>query len=237
MKADQEGTHPLYRGKDWCRDNRPYKKTKKKTNWIGDNDTVFFVQATPGGELAKLWREEIKRLGGPVKIRVEEKGGKSIKSVFQNSNPNKTKGCERENCLVCINGKGEGGHCRKSNIGYTVNCDTCRGVTVQYVGETSKSGYQRGLGHLARYHGRNEDSPLWKHAISHHGGRLDVRYSMNVVRTFKEPLTRQVNEAVRMTRCEADVCLNSKSEWHSPVIVRLSIDENSGGVHRGVGQS
>ena len=105
------------------------------------------------------------------------------------------------------------------------------------MGETSKSGYQRGLGHLARYHGRHEDSPLWKHAISHHGGSLDVGYSMNVVRTFREPLTRQVNEAVRMNRCEADVCLNSKSEWHSPVIVRLAIDDNSGGVRRGTGQS
>ena len=50
VKADQEGTHPMYRGKGWHRDNRPYNnKTKKKTRWIGDNDTVFFVQATHYG--------------------------------------------------------------------------------------------------------------------------------------------------------------------------------------------
>ena len=36
-----------------------------------------------------------------------------------------------------------------------------------------------------------------------------------------------------MTSGEADVCLNYKSEWLSPVKVRLTIDENSGGVRRG----
>ena len=192
----------------------------------------MFVPATPGSVLAQMWKQEIERMGGPAKIRVEEKRGKSMKSLFQKSNPSKSKGCDRENCLVCVNGKGEGGHCKKMNIGYTVNCDTCRGVTVQYTGETSKSGYQRGLGHLARYHGKQEDSPLWKHAVLHHEGSLDVAYSMKVVKSFREPLTRQVNEAVRMNRCEADICLNSKSEWHSPVIVRLTIDDNSGGVRR-----
>ena len=169
-----------------------------------------------------------------MNIRVQEKGGRSMKNIFQKSDPQK-KGCERENCLVCVNGKGEGGHCKKMDIGYTVNCDTCTGVSVQYTGETSKSGYQRGLEHLNRYHSKQEDSPLWKHAVHYHGGSLDVSYSMNVVKAFREPMTRQINEAVRMNRCEADICLNSKSEWHSPVIVRLTVDDNSGGVRRQIG--
>ena len=44
---------------------------------------------------------------------------------------------------------------------------------------------------------------------------------MKVVKYFREPLTRQVNEAVRISKCEAATQLNSKTEWHGPATVRL----------------
>ena len=50
---------------------------------------------------------------------------------------------------------------------------------------------------------------------------LEVSYSMKVARTFSDPLTRQVNEAVRIEHCLARTQLNSKSEWHGPATVRL----------------
>ena len=46
-------------------------------------------------------------------------------------------------------------------------------------------------------------------------------FSMEVKKYFTEPLTRQVNEAVRISTCKATTQLNSKTEWHGPATVRL----------------
>ena len=66
-----------------------------------------------------------------------------------------------------------------------------------------------------------KDSPLWKHVQMEHEGSLEVSFSMKVVKAFTDPLTRQVNEAVRIENCSARTQLNSKSEWHGPATVRL----------------
>ena len=44
---------------------------------------------------------------------------------------------------------------------------------------------------------------------------------MKVVKSFRDPLTRQINEAVRITNCTAGTQLNSKTEWHGPATIRL----------------
>ena len=74
---------------------------------------------------------------------------------------------------------------------------------------------------MANYMGRQSDSPLWKHSQMTHGGSLDVSYSMKVEGCFRDPLTRQVNEAVRIANCKSTTQLNSKAEWHGPATVRL----------------
>ena len=183
-------------------------------------DTVMFVPATPGGKLAQMWRQVVEKNNGPVDIKIEERGGKSMKSVFQRSNPSKTIGCDEVDCLPCMEGKGMCGDCRKTGIGYRVECCECE-MNVHYEGETSKSGYVRGLKHLSNYKAKTHDSPLWKHAAAGHNGRMDVKYKMRVLQSFRDPLTRQVNEAVRIQQSNADILLNSKSEWFGPATVRL----------------
>ena len=74
---------------------------------------------------------------------------------------------------------------------------------------------------MANYRGKQTDSPLWKHAQLEHDGSLQVDFSMKVVKAFTDPLSRQVNEAVRIENCSARTQLNSKSEWHGPATVRL----------------
>ena len=178
------------------------------------------VPATPRSELAKAWRKVIEDNPGPVNIKIEECGGRRIEGMLKKSNPTKPKGCLKPDCLVCKFGRGEGGECRKNNVGYTTKCEECEEV-VMYVGESGRNAYTRGLDHVRDYKGRRNDSHMWKHAEERHGGRMDVSYSMKVQKVFRDPLTRQVNEAVRMTRCEANTVLNSKSEWHGPAMVRL----------------
>ena len=138
-----------------------------------------------------------------------------MKSVFQKSNPTKTLGCDEDDCLPCMEGKGMCGDCRKTGIGYRMECCECE-TNVHYEGETSKSGYVRGLKHLSNYKAKTLDSPLWKHAAVSHNGRMDVKYKMRVLKSFRDPLTRQVNEAVRIQQSNADILLNSKSEWFGP---------------------
>ena len=45
---------------------------------------------------------------------------------------------------------------------------------------------------------------------------------MEVVSCHKSCLERQVHESVRITRTEAEIVLNSKSEFHQAPIVRMS---------------
>jgi hypothetical protein len=106
-------------------------------------------------------------------------------------------------------------------VGYVLICDLCGADEVCYVGETGQNAYTRGLKHMANYRGKQADSPLWKHAQMTHGGSMEVSYSMKVEKCFMDPLTRQVNEAVRIANCESTTQLNSKAEWHGPATVRL----------------
>ena len=100
-------------------------------------------------------------------------------------------------------------------------CDECGRESGCYVGETGQNPYTRGLKHMANYKGKHEDSPLWKHSQTKHSGGMNTSYSMKVVKYCREPLTRQVNEGVRITRCKANTKLNSKSEWYGPATVRV----------------
>ena len=100
-------------------------------------------------------------------------------------------------------------------------CDEYGEDEVSYVGEMGQNVFTRGLRHMAGYSGKHQDSPLWKHALVAHGGSTRVSYSMKVVKSFRDPLSRQVNEAVRISNCTAATQLNSKTEWHGPATVRL----------------
>jgi hypothetical protein len=65
------------------------------------------------------------------------------------------------------------------------------------------------------------DSPLWKHAKMIHVGAEAVSFSMKVNTSFRDPLTRQINEALRISNCSATTQLNSRTEWHGPATVCL----------------
>ena len=158
---------------------------------------------------------------GPVYIKIQEEGGTTMIRKLQRTNPSRTMGCNSSDCIACKHGRGRCGDCRKNNVGYELICDQCGGENVCYVGETGQNVYTRGLKHISNYKGKVRYSPLWKHAQIKHEGSLDLSYSMKVVKCIRDPLTRQVNEAVRITHCKATTQLNSKTEWHGPATVRL----------------
>ena len=94
-----------------------------------------------------------------------------------------------------------------------------------YVGETSKSLYERGKQHWKDFKNKHEDSHILKHHQVHHGGRGEPSFHLRPVRYFKTALTRQIAEAVLIQRWGEDRVLNSKAEFNRCKISRLTLGE------------
>ena len=71
----------------------------------------------------------------------------------------------------------------------------------------------------------DEENALWKHCLVEHGGEK-AELAMTVVGVHKNPLVRQVNEAVRITLSKAHCIMNSKSEWHQLPLVWIILMSN-----------
>ena len=94
----------------------------------------------------------------------------------------------------------------------------------RYGGETSRVLRLRSQENAASYRSMEDKSILWAHAKEHHGGRLDVKFKMEVHKTWNTALSRMVGEAVLIKRMEEDVTinvLNRKGEMTRCHITRL----------------
>ena len=101
-------------------------------------------------------------------------------------------------------------------------CEECGAGVAEYLGETGRNSYTRGLEHLQHLEARNEDkSVLWLHSVHHHQGRTDVPYSMRVTGSFKDCMDRQVMERVRITNFNGPVLMNRKNEMGGLRVERM----------------
>ena len=97
-----------------------------------------------------------------------------------------------------------------------------------------------GLEQITGLERKKDENPLWKHCQIAHNFEL-VKFKMVCLKSFKSAFMRQVNEGVRIENSKADICMNSKAEFHQPSIVRVSTvlgnhnDEQTGGGVRGRG--
>ena len=96
----------------------------KKKNWYKKDDVeaVFFVPATPNGNLAEACAEEFRK--AELKVKVIERAGTTMKKSLVRSNPFAERNCTRENCSD-INIVTD----PEIEIGYI---DICSGVTSLY---------------------------------------------------------------------------------------------------------
>ena len=188
--------------------------------------TVFFVPRTPNGELATLLREaeqDIAKLTGD-RIKIVEKSGKMIKSNLQKSNPWSGENCRRSECLVCKDKIESNGDCRKRNILYQTFCLECKkmGKDSLYIGESSRSGYERGSEHQYDHRTEAEDSHMFLHQEQEHGDK-EIKFSMKIVKQFQSSFRRQVHEAVAISRNSGKNILSSKLEYNRCILPRLSV--------------
>ena len=186
----------------------------KKKYWFGrDKVGVVFVQPTPRQILKKSVEKIMVEEG--FRVRVVERGGRSVKQILQKSDIRRSKCCGMEKCCVCASGSSG---CSVESVGYRISCLDCSDKHV-YLGETGRSGRVR-----MNEHKDNLDrkvGPLWEHAVRAHNG-VAPEYKFEVVKTFRDPLLRQLEEAQRI-HCESGVLLNGKEEWVPPAGYRRTV--------------
>ena len=100
------------------------------------------------------------------------------------------------------------------------------GKEAVYVGESSRSAYERAMDHLGDYREGAEDSHMSNHAKTEHGGRLDLKWKFSVIKTFQSSLTRQISEAVRIKTRGEDRVLNEKGVYNRCAIPEIAVTHN-----------
>ena len=68
---------------------------------------------------------------------------------------------------------------------------------------------------------------IFKHKQSDHKHK-EMAMKMVVTNSFKDSLTRQSNEAVRINRRQNDTLLNSKGEMNHPPVARITVEKKQG---------
>ena len=210
----------------------------------------IFVDQTPGGELAGRLRKSGRRLEQVTgfEIKVVEMGGSKLQHLLPNTNPWSGAKCGRDECVTCGQGGEKLPNCFQRNLLYESKCMECDRKTgmedqegsdskggkgkkkeAVYVGETSRSIYERSKEHWGDWRDGKEDSHILKHWLTEHNGEGKPDFRFKVIRIFKDCLSRQVAESVRIQ--ERGEVLNSKTVYSRCKIPRLTIDreeEDSG---------
>jgi L-lactate utilization protein LutC len=85
-----------------------------------------------------------------------------------------------------------------------------------YEGETGRSARTRGAEHLKELEKKKEKSVLFKHKMSEHKTEI-VKFQMEITQKFKDALTRQANEAVRIfSRPDHELLIANQSSTTHP---------------------
>ena len=151
------------------------KHVSKETSG-GEYKTVLFVEFTKNGELAKTMRELAGRLEEVIgfRVKVVERAGASIKSLFPTNNLWEGQKCGRKDCTTCEQGAEMLPNCTKSSLLYEIFCGQCnpkagedreltevrQDVPTLYVGKTSCSIYERSKEHWRAWRSRSDASHI-----------------------------------------------------------------------------
>ena len=150
-----------------------------------------------------------------IKFKVVEKGGMTIEKMLQNSNPTASGKCGKSNCIM-DNQPGGGKQCHKSNVMYEWKCEQCES---SYIGETSRNFYSRSLEHIEKSNTNSDDSFISNHQKECHDGG-QPQFNVKVIKTFQDPLSRQVAEGVYIRR-NPNNSLNTKLDFYQASTYRV----------------
>ena len=240
VDEDIKGIKPMYRDRDWNFEERQKSKMDKKKNWWNSKNakisytSVVFVTPTPGEILVKQLSQRERELNKNSKERVKfvERGGMKIGDILGTKKPLKTPKCVQKQCPMCTNStyilSNSDGKipCNTNNVGYRWRCWTCKekNTVKVYEGETGRSARVRGLEHVKELEKKKKSSVLLKHIENDHPDE-EVKFKMEITKKFKDPLSRQANEAVRIFNRSNSQLLNSKAEFNHPPLARVVVEK------------
>ena len=185
---------------------------------------VVFLPHTSNSGLQRVIQkadDQVTQALGMPRTRYVEKGGTTIKDLLVKKDPwyKLGGGCGRTTCHICMSQGGKGTSCRKEGVCYEIECKVCEGEKeggggegeggrrrTKYVGETSRSGYERLKEHMWLFSNRKDGDPekgeansvLWKHSREEHGGGMSVGdWRSKITSTHFNALNRQVTEAAQ----------------------------------------
>ena len=168
--------------------------------------------------------EEAGRLG--LKVKVEEGAGVSLRRSVVTKDLGAGQPCQQGNCPLCLTGEGKGGlYHHRSGAVYRGDCLLCGEQVARYWGESGDSGYCRTLQHVSAIQRRDKDNAFSKHLTIHHqekeGEVLAFKFTLEEVHS--QPLSRLCSESVRIHDDTCEIPMNSKAEWHQPVVARVVV--------------
>ena len=216
--------------------------------------SVMFIPFTRGGELARRMREAEEEMGKRTgyKIKVVERTGTKLEDILHKANPWQGQDCEREGCLICKKKmktlKNMEQDCKKRCIVYETWCMTCerkeeekireetededeqkirirRMKRYKYIGESARSGFERGLEHQKDLEDLKKDSHMLKHYFNNHEGEniAEMEFGMRILKAHKTAFNRQISESVEIQNQKQDHhILNSKNEYNRCALPRLT---------------
>ena len=224
VEKDKTGESPMYRNKDWKRNERIKKKQQSKTKWFKKGKTKYmstiFVPATPNSTLQKEYKRVIKKHN--INIKVIEKAGRQIKSILQKSDPFKPNKCQDKECFPCKADVNKQTNCRKDGIVYHITCNECKAI---YVGESSRNANCRGKEHMTDYETNRDCSVMLRHKqLRHANDNVTPTFTMTVKQIYGDKcLDRQISENIQINNIPNQDCYNSKIDWHINKLPRATL--------------
>ena len=246
-KEKEIGVKPK-RFKNMKEEKRNPKKQQEKAK------AVLFTPYTNHSELAKKLREaeeKLEELTG-YRLKIVERAGFKLEDLLHKSDPWQGQDCGRELCLLCETkqktGKQKSQDCTKRSCVYEIWCMKCMAdeekriedeagedkelclkkkekiKVYKYIGETSRSVYERALEHQLSYQSLSTNSYMLKHWIDKHEGEdlKENRFGIKVIKYTRSSFERQVLESVILQENKKHHLLNSKSEYNRCAIPRLT---------------
>ena len=227
---------------------------KPKKDRQSNNIAVMFVPYTIGGELAKRLREAEAQLEGQTgyRIKIVERTGTKVEDLLHRSNPWQGQDCGRKECLLCKTkvklDRFKEQDCTKRCIVYETWCLTCEMREIsriedeeedekvrrekirnfkryKYIGETSRSIYERGLEHDRDWKELKKDSHMVKHFFDVHEEEEaeEMEFGMRIVNACRSAFNRQISESVEIqNNKDKHHILNSRSEYNRCALPRLT---------------
>ena len=126
-------------------------------------------------------------------------------------------------CFICKCAIPGASH-NKSGSVYNIKCKLCeeKGIDASYEGETGDNLVWRQMLHAESVKGKNLSNGLAKHLQLYHKQNVgDINnFSFKAVKCFNKTIDRLAFEGVQIPNSDADIVMNSKSEFHQPAIPR-----------------